>query len=229
MPAEPQPTHKPHKKPVPYQQKPKVPIHKDALGTAAKPAQMTQHENLTGHDWMTVYAYVDEHPGVSQSDIVQHFASKTDGALIFTQSTLLRKLKLCPELEKHVALYLNALSSKRARIVTRPDVERVLVLWVKHMEEKGETINSPMLKAKWSKFEEQFDVPEHECLPGDGCILPFCKAYGLKEHCQHGKAGSVDLQAVEEEHKWLGMILATYPPRNQWNIDESSLFVLLVF
>ena len=54
---------------------------------------MTQHENFTGHDWMTVYAYVDEHPGVSQGEIVWHFAFKTDDALIFTQSTLSRKLK----------------------------------------------------------------------------------------------------------------------------------------
>jgi len=70
------------------------------------------------------------------------------------------------------------------------------------MEEKGETVNGPMLKAKWSKFEEQFDVPKLEHLPGNGWILPFCKAYGLKEHCWHWEAGSVDLQAVEEEHKW---------------------------
>ncbi|KAF8228277.1 hypothetical protein L208DRAFT_1404088 [Tricholoma matsutake] len=201
MPAEPQPTHKPRKKPAPYQQQPKVLVCKDAPRTAAKPAQTTQHENLTGYDWMTVYAYVDEHPRVSQGEIVQHFASKTDGALIFTQSTLSRKLKLRPELEKHVASYPNALSSKHARIVTRPDVERALILWLKHMEEKGETVNSPMLKAKQSKFEEQFNVPELEHLPGDGWILPFCKAYGLKERHRHGEAGSVDLQAVEEERK----------------------------
>lgn len=226
MPAEPQPTHKPCEKPAPYQRQPKVLVRKDAPRTAAKPAQTTQRENLTGYDWMTVYAYVDEHPRVSQGEIVRHFASKTDGALIFTQSTLSRKLKLHPELEKRVASYPNALSSKHARIVTRPDVERALILWVKHMEEKGETVNGPMLKAKRSKFEEQFDVPELERLPGDGWILPFCKAYGLKEHRRHGEAGSVDLQAVEEERKRLGMTLATYPPKNQWNIDESSLFVL---
>ena len=226
MPAEPQPTHKPREKPAPYQQQPKVPVHKDVPRTAAKPAQTTQRENLTGHDWMTVYAYVDEHPGVSQGEIVRHFASKMCGALIFTQSTLLRKLKSWPELEKCVTSFPNALSSKHAHIVTRPDVERALVPWVKHMEEKGETVNGPMLKAKWSKFEEQFDVPELERLPGDGWILPFCKAYGLKERRRHGEAGSVDLQAVEEERKRLGMILATYTPKNCWNLDESSLFML---
>ncbi|KAF8236824.1 hypothetical protein L208DRAFT_1118010, partial [Tricholoma matsutake] len=53
----------------------------------------------------------------------------------------------------------------------------------------------------------------------------FCKAYGLKEHCWHGEAGSVDLKAVKEEQKCLSMILKTYSPRDQWNIDESSLFM----
>ena len=99
-------------------------------------------------------------------------------------------MKSCPELEKCVALYPNTLSSKCAHIVLRPDVERAQV---NHMEQKGETVNGPMLKAKWSKFEEQFDVPELEHLPGDGWILPFCKAYGLKECHWHGEAGSVDL------------------------------------
>jgi hypothetical protein len=83
------------------------------------------------------------------------------------------------------------------------------------MEERGETVNGPMLKAKQCKFEEQFDVSEPECLSGDGWILPFCKAYGLKEHCQHGEAGSVDLHAIGEEYKWLGMAMVTYPPKNQ--------------
>jgi len=178
---------------------------------------------------MTIYAYVDEHPRMSQGDIVQHFASQADGALIFTQSTLSRKLKSCPEIEKCVTSYPNALSSKHACIVTWPDVERALILWVKHMEEKGETVNGPMLKEKWKRFEQQFEVPEAECLQGEGWILPFCKAYGLREHHWHGEAGSVDLQAVEEEWKRLGMTLMTYAPRDQWNIDESSFFALWVF
>jgi hypothetical protein len=37
---------------------------------------------------------------------------------------------------------------QRLRVVTRPDVERALILWVRHMEERGETVNGPMLKAK---------------------------------------------------------------------------------
>jgi hypothetical protein len=39
----------------------------------------------------------------------------------------------------------NALSLKRPHVVTRPDVERALILCVRHMGEKGETVNGPML------------------------------------------------------------------------------------
>ncbi|KAF8233925.1 hypothetical protein L208DRAFT_1264341, partial [Tricholoma matsutake] len=95
---------------------------------------------------LTVYAYVDNHPGVPQVDLVQHFASKTDGALIFMQLTLSRKLKSHLEFEKCVSSYPNGLSSKRTCIVTRPNVERALILWVKHMEEKGETVNGPKVQ-----------------------------------------------------------------------------------
>jgi len=65
---------------APYKRQPKVLVQKNALTgrTAAKPTQTTQRENLTGHDWMTVYAYIDEHLGVSQGGIVRHFALKMD-------------------------------------------------------------------------------------------------------------------------------------------------------
>ena len=153
---------------------------KNAPKTSVKIVKEKRHENLTLHDWMTVFTFIDEHPEMTQSSIVRHFASKPN-ALIFNQCTLSRKLKSQEELEKCVTSHPNALSSKCPCVVTRPDVERALVLWVKHMEEKGETVNGPMLKVKQLKFEEQFDVPEADRLHGDGWIVPFCKAYGYKE------------------------------------------------
>ena len=68
-----------------------------------------------------------------------------------------------------------ALSAKCPRIVTRPDVERALVLWIYSMEEKGESVTGPMLCVKWEKFEDSFNVPENEQLKGDGWIASFCK------------------------------------------------------
>ena len=97
---------------------------------------------------MTVFTFIDNHLDMVQGDIVEHFKTRPEGALIFTQSTLPRKMKNRTELETRTEANPSALSSKRARVVTRPDVERALILWVKHMEEKGETVNGPMLREK---------------------------------------------------------------------------------
>jgi len=161
-----------------------------------------------------------------QCDIVNHFKSLQSGALIFTQSTLSRKLKERLTLEARIKDNPNALSSKRPRIVTRPDVDRALFLWIKQMEEKGEHVNGPMLKEKRRRFEELFEVPEEEQLSGDGWLAPFCKAYKICEHRRHGEAGSVDLDAVEIERKRCEEILSKYTPRDRWNFDETSFFPL---
>ena len=69
----------------------------------------------------------------------------------------------------------NAPSSKRLRIVTRPDVDRALWLWAQHMEQKQEVINSGMLIAKRAVFEEKLNVPEGERLHKSGWIQSFCR------------------------------------------------------
>jgi len=114
MPTAPEPTCKPCKGPKPYDQTPKASVPKDTTvhRMAAKPAQMKKHENLTLHDWMTVFAYMDKHPHMSQGDVVQNFALRMDGALIFDLSTLSQKFKAWPELGKCIASYPNVLSFK---------------------------------------------------------------------------------------------------------------------
>ena len=90
-------THKPHKKPAvaPYkpcivcQEKPK----KDDLKSSAWHLEKKARENLTLHDWMTVFQFVNEHPFMSQQAIMKYFEPKVYGALIFTQATLSQKLK----------------------------------------------------------------------------------------------------------------------------------------
>jgi hypothetical protein len=74
-------------------------------------------KNLTLHDWMTVFAFVDSHPDLGQPKIVQHFKTKLMGTLTFDQSTLSRKLKGRSELEAQAQTIPNALSSKCPCIV----------------------------------------------------------------------------------------------------------------
>ncbi|KIJ04375.1 hypothetical protein PAXINDRAFT_122841 [Paxillus involutus ATCC 200175] len=94
------------------------------------------------------------------------------------------------------------------------------------MEGKGETVNGPMLREKRRRFEDEFGVPEEKRLTGDGWIAPFCRAYKIKEYRRHGEAGSVDTDAVAIERARVQKILATFPPKDRFNFDETSLFAL---
>ena len=150
---------------------------KETPKSSARPIGEMARKNLTLFDWMTVYAYVDTLPQpIKQGDVVRYFATRPEGPLIFTQSTLSRKLQHHSEMEAHAMSNANALSSKRPCIVTRPDVDRALWLWVQHMEQQREVINSAMLTAKRAVFEEALDVPEDERLTGPGWVQSFCRA-----------------------------------------------------
>ena len=86
---------KPQDKPTPYARKPgpKGKNANDRPKTSAESAATKQRDNLTLQDWLTVFAFIDNHPTLSQKKVVNHFSSLAKGALKFTQSTLSRKIK----------------------------------------------------------------------------------------------------------------------------------------
>ena len=152
---------------------------KETLKSSAIPIEKTAWKNLTLFDWMTVYAYVDTlpHP-IDQGEVVRHFATRCEpGALLFSQSTLSCKLQQRADLEAWVHSNPNALSSKRPHIITRPDVDSALRLWVQHMEQQNEVVNGSMLIVKWAAFEDALNVPEEERLPGPGWVSSFCHTW----------------------------------------------------
>jgi hypothetical protein len=86
--------HKPQNKPILPPRPPKQPkctSTQDTPRTTAQPEVMTQ-QNLTLFDWLTVYAYINAYPAVTQGDVVRHFTTLKTGKLIFNQSTLSQKL-----------------------------------------------------------------------------------------------------------------------------------------
>ena len=200
---------------APYIHKTKLSVtktQKDTPKTSAKSSAAQHRKNLTLTDWLTVFKFIDEHPGISQAQVVNHFKTCKDGALIFMQPTLSWKLEQCTELESRGDSNPSALSSKRPCIVTRPDVECALYLWVLHMEEEKEMVNGPMLCEKRKRFKELFKVPEDQRLQGEGWVTPFCKAYKLKEYRHHGEAASVDDQAADRECKCVQELMKRYVP-----------------
>ncbi|KAF8268593.1 hypothetical protein EI94DRAFT_1577318 [Lactarius quietus] len=81
-------TRKAREKPAPYIHKSKPVTKKDALKSSAKSSVTQSHENLTLADCFTVFKFIDEHPGIPQTQVVNHFKTCKDGALIFTQPKL---------------------------------------------------------------------------------------------------------------------------------------------
>ena len=217
-------TRKPRGKVRPYDRKPKAVVDKNAPKTSAKPVTKKGRNNLTLADWLRVFTFIDVHPLLSQEETVQYFQEKINGALVFSQSALSRNWKRRQELEERSQLTPMALSSKRVRVVTRPDVERALVLWIRHIEETRETYTGDMLQAKRKRFEILLQVPEDQQLSGKGWIPPFCRQFKIKEYRRHGEAGSVDLDAVVTERVRLQGVLEKYAPRDRLNFDESGMF-----
>ena len=125
--------------------------------------------------WLDDSVHISGHSSATnQGEVVKYFATRPQGALLFSQSTLSCKLRQHPEMEAHVDSIPNALSCKWPCIVTRPDVDCTLWLWVQRMDWKGEVVNSRMLMAKWEGFEKDLNVPEDERLPRPGWIQLFC-------------------------------------------------------
>jgi hypothetical protein len=127
-------------------------------------------------------------------------------------------------LEARTDSHPNVLSGKRPRAVVRPDVERGLIKWVRHMKSKQETVTGPMLKEKCKCFEDEFNVPESERLLGSSWVQRFCKAYKICEHKRHGEARSVDLEAVDAEQARCQQITARFAPRDRYNVDETAFY-----
>lgn len=149
---------------------------KNAPKTSARPVPKHTRTNLTLNDWQEVVAFYDNN-SMSQDEVVKYFANRKEGVLLFTQSALSRHLSVKgrQEDEQKALANPNALSSKRARIVTSPAVEQALVLWVKQVEDKGEMVNGPMLMEKRRIFEEMFGVPMEERLTSYGWVQSFCR------------------------------------------------------
>ncbi|KAF9643910.1 hypothetical protein BDM02DRAFT_3103728 [Thelephora ganbajun] len=162
---------------MPYTQKPgpKGPHPQNQPASASKRVKQPSKQ-LTNHDWLTVFAWIDVNPNQSQQDIVDHFANQGDSPLRFNQATLSRKLKKRGDIEQTVKANPAALSARRQRVVVSPEVEQALVLWVQDMLANGRVVNGPLLTMKRKVLEEKFNVPPEKRLTDKGWLQGFYRA-----------------------------------------------------
>ncbi|KAF8269272.1 hypothetical protein EI94DRAFT_1699658 [Lactarius quietus] len=76
-------TRKVCEKPAPYFHKTKPVTKKDAPKTSVKPSVTQNHEkNLTLANWLVVFKFIDKHPRIPQTQVVNHFKTCKDDALV---------------------------------------------------------------------------------------------------------------------------------------------------
>lgn len=194
--------------------------------TSALQCGGAKRENLTLYDWLAVFDYCAKYPDLDQHQVTGYFKTRTEGPLLFSQSTLSRKLKQRDVLESRATLSVYALSTKRARVVTRPDIEAMLFDWIRHMNGKGEVYTGDMLMEKRFRYENLANVPEAQRLAGRGWMAGFKQAHGIHEIRRHGEAGSVNVVDVQEERTRLQELLLPYEKKDQWNADETGFFYM---
>ena len=160
----------------PYASKPGLKTPWKVPATSAISTKSCLCKNLTVNDWLTVFAFIDTHLHISQTGKCDHFWSLAGGTLEFNHATLSWKLKKWENLEAYATSFLNAVSTKCECIVTHPDVDWALYLWVKSMEAESEVVTGSMLCTKWRFFEQELGVPEEVQLQGMGWLASFKKA-----------------------------------------------------
>ncbi|KAJ3996943.1 hypothetical protein F5050DRAFT_1554194, partial [Lentinula boryana] len=161
----PKETRTPRPKPSPYTNRKSRTPKQHKPQTAAVPLDPPRKQHLTLNDKLQILVFIEQNPTLTQRRVVDYFATRPTGVLCLTQSQVSRIIRDQEKLKERANQNPTALSSKKARVVTRPDVDRALYLWVKHLnDEKGETASGPMLEAKRHTFEIAFNVPEEERL-----------------------------------------------------------------
>jgi hypothetical protein len=174
---------KPREQKKPYPAKPGPKPKHLASGSAPTLPSFTSagtkaadRKRMTVGDWLMVFAWWDTHPHATQMEVVEEFASRRVGALHFKQNTLSDAKKRRESMETLAEENSVNLSRSRARVVVCPEVDRALVLWTKHMEEKGELVTQAMLGIKRKWFENEMKISEERRLGANGgWIQSFCK------------------------------------------------------
>ena len=160
-----------------YAQKPgpKGPHPRNQPGSASKQVKQSSKQ-LTNHDWLTVFVWINTNPNRSQQDVVDHFVNQWDNPLYFTQATLSCKLKKKGDIKATVKANPAALSARRQRVVVAPEVKRALVLWVEDMLANSHIVNGPLLTVKRKILEEKFNIPPEKRLTDKGWLQCFYRA-----------------------------------------------------
>ncbi|KAI9428881.1 hypothetical protein H4582DRAFT_2114965 [Lactarius indigo] len=117
--------------------------------------------------------------------------------------------------EHFVGITYPNLQIKQPLQTEHPEVSEMLDLWVSKVMADGVLLTGEVLHQKWNMLKLS-----------NGGLMRFKKRNGLKEWRCHGEAGSLTVETVEEERKWIQKIILEggYELKDLYNMDKTGLF-----
>ncbi|KAF0701223.1 Aste57867_8297 [Aphanomyces stellatus] len=163
-------------------------------------------------------------PNVSYSSLALWATQK------FGLSTTPAKSTICNILKRHATRSLRSDHKERTndRRVKLPDVEQSVLQWVLRCEKIGVCITGDIIRERAQVVCDQLNIsPEGRLAFSRGWLYKFQRKHGLSCKYQHGEAGSVPQEVVDEGRQETLQETSGYSPSNVYNMDETGLFYCL--
>jgi hypothetical protein len=113
----------------------------------------------------------------------------------------------------------------RQRVAQWPILEAILWDWQKTLQEKRIQTSGELLRLKASEI--WYQIPQYKDLEppefSQGWLSRFKQRHGIKQHTQHGEAGSVPAE-VEVEMRSIRTLCGEYQEEDIYNMDETGLY-----
>jgi DDE superfamily endonuclease/Tc5 transposase DNA-binding domain len=184
--------------------------------TKRKPA--LSNGNLTLDQKAQIVAYAAQLHKVNHVVIAKWATETFKTRQPVNRSTISRILKRKHEFQ-NLTNYEKTTTYRRA--VTLPAVEAALKNWILDMERRKIRLSVQIIKAKAQQFAHVL-APDTNFKFSNGWYELFAKRHGFKGITLHGESGDAQMEGTEERIAEIKTKIASYPPDDVYNMDETA-------
>lgn len=187
--------------------------------------KLMKQQNLTYYDKTFVLDFYHNHKAyLTQVRIVGRL--RESGYMTITQPTLSRLIRDEDLIRAYVSAHPERLHHKRRPLVTLPEVDAALTEWVLQKQNSNICLTGELLIEKARDFCRLLHVPSEDQLEfSSGWLTRFKQRVGLRQVVFHGEAASACLDTLADERRRFQQILPQFAPHNQFNMDETAMFI----
>jgi Tc5 transposase DNA-binding domain/Fission yeast centromere protein N-terminal domain len=179
-------------------------------------------QRLTNEQKKQICDRAEACPLSSQEELAK-WAQREFGLPKLSQPTICKILKRRDDFETMTA---KQLAAKRLRPVKYPLVEEAMATWVLQCQAKNIKLTHDLIKEKARRFANIFGVPSTGLDFSNRWMQKFQRRYGFRKIKTPGEAASADDAAIDAELPRLQALVASYHPRDVFNMDETGKSLL---